>query len=132
MARIAITIIFSALLLIESLVPPAEFVEIIQLPELFIHFKKHKEEKPEMTFLEFLSLHYSDTRHYSSDFKNHQKLPFSKNHHYQLLSLQAIQQIDTKYFTLDYRLLRQIVFVYYFEPKTSLHSNAVWQPPRIS
>jgi hypothetical protein len=132
MVKITLTILFSTLLFIESLFPQTELMEIIQLPELFSHFKKHKQERPAMTILEFLSLHYNDARHLASDFKNHQKLPFSKYHHNHIVSFQVIQQINTVYFALEYRLLRQIDAVYYFEPITSLHANPVWQPPRIS
>jgi len=132
MVKIAINIFLSTLLLVESLVPRTELLEIIQLPELFTHFKKHKQERPAMTILEFLSLHYNDARHYASDFKNHQKLPFSKNHHNHVISFQVVQQINTPYFALEYTLLRLIDSVYYIEPTTSLHSNTVWQPPRVS
>ena len=52
----------------------------VHVPELVKHFQEHATGSPDMGFLQFLALHYSDTEHRASD-RSHDQLPFQHSHH---------------------------------------------------
>lgn len=130
MAKKAATILFCALFLIEAVFPQVELSDLVRLPELFRHFGKHREEAPEISFLEFIALHYGDSQHVDVDTRDHKKLPFSKSHH-SVASLQVIHTFFSINATVDRALLMKIDGVYYFEKQEHPVSLPIWQPPKI-
>jgi hypothetical protein len=129
MVKQAATILFCTLFFIEAAFPQVELSDLARLPELFQHFRKHREEAPEISFAEFLALHYGDSQHVDLD-KNHKKLPFSKAHHV-VASLQVIHNSFSINTIVDRALLMEIDGVYYFEKQERPVSLPIWQPPKI-
>jgi len=50
----------------------------VHFPQLFGHFQEHRAEEGELSFLDFIALHYGDRDHAESD-NSHDELPFQ--HH---------------------------------------------------
>jgi hypothetical protein len=128
--KTGITILFSAIIFVESAFPRMDFSDLISMPVLFRHFQKHKVESPEISFVQFLSLHYGDSEHAYEDSKNHEKLPFSKSHRIHTV-LQIVQYPTLIDMTTTFKVLMKIEGVAYKE--SSIHSVLVpvWQPPKI-
>lgn len=58
---------------------------------MWTHFGEHKAENPDMGWLDFVSLHYSDSEHAATD-SQHQKLPFQHAHILQFSILSPLPQ----------------------------------------
>src|SRR5690349_15668008 len=81
MSRKAI-ILLSCILLYQSFFPQLGLDELLHMPYLWTHFQMHKTQEPEITFLEFLRIHYDgESKHAGKDPQHHQKLPSSKSRH---------------------------------------------------
>lgn len=58
---------------------------------MWTHFGEHKDENPEISWFDFVSLHYSDSEHAATD-SQHQKLPFQHEHILQFSILSPLPQ----------------------------------------
>jgi hypothetical protein len=114
----------------ESAFPRLAFSDLVDLPILFQHFEKHTLESPEISFLQFLTLHYGDSDHVDQDSKNHERLPFSKSHRTHTF-YQIAQSTKVMNFITAFKVLMEIEGVTYKE--SSIHSVlvSIWQPPKI-
>lgn len=65
------------LLLTSSMVPRMSADQLVRLSALLAHYQEHKQESgQELSFLDFLIMHYSsDSRHHKSPHHNHSRLP---------------------------------------------------------
>jgi hypothetical protein len=80
-SKISLAILFT------YLVASTELHQVFKLPLLFQHYTEHKVQVQEMTFLEFLVMHYkTDVAHDDQDMK----LPFKDCHHSATSSITAI------------------------------------------
>ncbi|MEZ4920828.1 MAG: hypothetical protein R2792_17135 [Saprospiraceae bacterium] len=75
---------FSGILLFffvfSTVLPQAVKEEIARIPNLVSHFKKHRETNPDVTFLEFYSLHYGKNYKQHQSDHNHSQLPGKQDH----------------------------------------------------
>lgn len=54
----------------------AEFHELLKLPQLAEHYAEHREKNPQISFWEFLDMHYSHGKVVDEDYKDDMKLPY--------------------------------------------------------
>lgn len=105
-----------------------ELSQLLKLPVLVEHYKEHKAKDSDLTFWDFMCLHYNqEFAHDNTD----NKLPFKS--HSSCVSMPVIA-FSTPQFTLN---LEKPIF---FEPKIlsvfhniifkSLVVSTIWQPPR--
>lgn len=109
------------------LVSFTEFREILRLPILVQHYAEHKTQVEEMSFLEFLSMHYStDQPHDDQDMR----LPFKDCSHSfggQTLVI-PIQKIVLADLSEKICLVHQS---HYLQHKPQLRAVDIFQPPKI-
>jgi hypothetical protein len=75
-----VAVFMSAYLLLGSVIPGNSFFELSSLLPLVKHYQYHKTTEPgNISFLSFLKLHYSNSKHQKSDPANHSNLPLQ--HH---------------------------------------------------
>jgi hypothetical protein len=67
---------FSIFLLSLYVFATAEFQELLKLPQLAEHYAEHREKNPQISFWEFLDMHYSHGKVADEDYKEDMKLPF--------------------------------------------------------
>ena len=131
MGRRTVTILLCSIFVVESLIPGFELSSLSDIPELWSHFQAHKAISPQITFLDFLHLHYdADSKHAGQDLQHHQKLPFSKYHN----GAQTVQLLHTDFSSkglVHFRFLMAIEGVLYREHQDFHLVRAVWQPPRM-
>lgn len=109
-----------------------------KLGALVSHFYEHHEKNADISFTDFLVLHYFDQSHQTAE--NHGDLPFfpsDDNHHHNHVSLGnwvffqpslnffyenkgAVNQLSPKYSTQNQDLL------------FSQYCHSIWQPPRLA
>jgi hypothetical protein len=124
-----VTLLFVQILALKAFIPAMDTFELVKLPTLIEHFNEHQKENPDLSFWEYLVLHYENPIHHSEDHQKHSNLPFG-NHHHDSFSLQvwfsnvAIPPALTGDFA-DVRLADS-----YTMPVNYSFSTSIWQPPR--
>lgn len=110
-----------------------QFNQLCKLQNLYHHFVEHQQENKDMSFADFIVLHYFDSTHPDDDIHKDKELPF-KSHVTQasVLAIAGVQQIT----------LSQPVFVQTFYTRQlhveqpdfyqSLLLRNIFQPPRIT
>lgn len=122
------------LVLCSFLFAATELHQVLRLPALLLHYIEHKADAPSLSFLNYVTQHYSSAHiHHPGEEKEHKQLPFKDHHclevHIAVVVLPTIQAI-----TLPSRKAEQIVGERNFIPPYALVNQAfcgdVWNPPR--
>jgi hypothetical protein len=105
--------------------------DLVKLPRLIEHYQQHKTKAAEVSFIDFLNLHYGSraAQHDQEEHEEHQDLPFkspdcSFTHTVIVLSLFKAPEIVSLESVVTYSN-------FYHSPFSSEFSQSVWQPPRI-
>jgi hypothetical protein len=118
---------FILLISLSLQLPPAS--ELLRLPALFEHFMEHLQEHPDLSLIDFISLHYnSGSAHHH---ESHDQLPF-KSISFAPLSLLMIFSLDHISF-----IIPELFTFHHFPSPFGLglptgSPSGVWQPPRLS
>jgi hypothetical protein len=121
----------ATLFLLTYLFTATEFNQLLKLPLLIEHFREHKQENKQITFLEFLSLHYKTTTIKDGDYEKDMKLPFkSQNDLFSAINaIHLFPNFDnllnniTPISASSY-VNKSIHFI------DSFAINSIWQPPK--
>jgi len=110
--------------------------DIVQLDELFEHAQFHNEQYGDNVIV-FLSKHYGELkadhqRDHQEEKKDHEKLPFNHNGTFHICVADVI--LNTYKSELNEVEFSDYIDsnFYYKAPSSSLHSQGILQPPRIS
>lgn len=109
----------------------AEFYQFLKLPDLVEHYSEHKNLKKDLSFLDFLMIHYAFDNAKYSDYDQDMKLPFkSGNHSVLAFSVSTPQNKPEIHFIIPHISAPTIVsdkatFI------SSAHLSRIWQPPKI-
>ena len=113
-------------LLASYLLASTEFHQVLKLPLLFKHYNEHQAQAEDLTFWEFLVLHYeSDVAHDDQDMR----LPFKDCHHSLTTQFTAL---PVQKITLDPMTLLKDEHLHSFN-HDQFHSSfldEIFQPPR--
>jgi hypothetical protein len=118
-----------SILALEALFPSVDLSDLSHVPDLLAHYQHHRTTSPNVTFSEFLRLHYSDPGHMASSLVDHQKLPFSKRQHHRVTVLIAHDPAFISVQNTDFVLLKTAVGFHEVVHTKSI-TTTVWQPPR--
>ena len=120
------------LLLAVFLLSTTELKQLAKLPILIDHFQEHKATDQSITFLEFLSIHYTGMAVYDSDYETDMKLPFKSHSDF-------AGSIILGFTPNNFILLNKIVFheviafsIYNESFNSSTYLSCIWQPPKFS
>jgi hypothetical protein len=127
------TILLSLHLLLVSLLPNNNIVELRKMGNLWLHFEHHLQVHQEnISFLDFLLLHTFDEQHLQKDHAEHEDLPFHQHeNHYLAKIFFDVPRLFTVKFALKPVIVpTQYVDNYHFIlPNTT---SEIWQPPKVS
>lgn len=107
--------------------------QLCKLPLLFSHFQQHKAESENLSFIDFLKMHYFNGDPKDADYKDDMKLPFK--------TFEVNTSISPCIgFAVPYFKIERPQFISISSQKIpsseSWHSNAfltaIWQPPRVA
>ena len=109
-----------------------ELNQLWKLPIFISHFIEHREESPDITLLNFITLHYFSGDVRDSDYARDEQLPFRDNSE---CLIGAISSIVPSSPTITYQ--SDILYLISYAPKTqdgkpSRYQTDIWQPPRQS
>lgn len=118
----------SILLLSIYFISTTELYQLLKLPILIEHYAEHKAQNSELTFMDFLSLHYNQEFDHDT---NDKKLPF-KSHESNISSsiVAFISQPILVSFSkpIDYKVRIESTFHNVIFSSTVI--STIWQPPR--
>ena len=122
--KIAITL---ALIYIFS---ATELNQLWKFPIFVSHFIEHRQESPDITLINFITLHYFSGDERDSDYARDEQLPFRDDS--QCL-IGAISSIVPSSASVSYQ--SEILHLIVFTPKTqegkpNRYQTEIWQPPR--
>ena len=105
--------------------------DLMKLPKLFEHFQQHKTKAADVSFIDFLNLHYGTgaAQHDQEEHEEHQGLPFKTTdctftHTVTVLPSFKAREIASLESVVTYSN-------FYHSAFSSEFSQSVWQPPRI-
>lgn len=104
-----------------------EMHQLLCVPVLFAHFHEHQLETKDISFLDYIAQHYTDSSH--SD-KRHQDLPF-KHKHCEIIHM-AVALVPDLTFSEFASFSPCTAPVFSYEPQLYHQSKtaSIWQPPR--
>ncbi len=116
------------LLLCTHLFATTELSQLFKIPELIAHYIEHREENSNLTFLDFLSLHYG--KHGETQ---HQNLPFKIPN---ICATSAVYYFQSPIqFSFNYQVFpikNPPINAYHNLFYSSYFLNTIWQPPRAA
>ncbi len=113
--------------MVAYLVGSTEFHQVLRLPLLVKHYTEHRSQVVEMSFWEFLVMHYeTDVPHDDTDMR----LPFKDCHHSSTITFTALtsQKITLALPTL---ILKEPLHFYSHSSFHSSYLDKIFQPPRV-
>ncbi|NOT73507.1 MAG: hypothetical protein HOP08_01175 [Cyclobacteriaceae bacterium] len=107
-----------------------ELKEIARIQILFEHFGEHRADNSELSFFDFIALHYFSEEINDGDFQRDQELPFKGDHcespvlFVAILTERCTNPIPLRGFT------EKVIMPYASLFNSSLFQFTIWQPPR--
>lgn len=122
---------FIIVILVSYLSSSTQLIEVLKLPFLIEHYFEHKAENKNLTFLQYLKLHYAETKHYAQDHKEKQ-LPF-KTIPQAAFNVVAINKTDfvesINYNFPSTNFIKHTA--HYCSKYISFYTANIWQPPKV-
>lgn len=123
--------IIAIVLLSIYLISLTELSQLVKLPVLIEHFSEHKKKDGNLSFWQFLCIHYSQNKMMDADHEKDMKLPFKS--HDGCISVIEIAFVSNHF---DYQISKPV----YDESKSysmyteqflqSAYLSSIWQPPK--
>ncbi|WP_374163678.1 hypothetical protein [Arcticibacter sp. MXS-1] len=125
--------VIAILLLSTLLVTQTELGQLIKFPILITHYFDHKSEKPDISVIAFIKLHYFSKFVKDKDYMEDMRLPFKSNTTIQVLSVSSAVIPQNSYISIraaEFDLYR--VRPDFSEKEIRGVAKSVWQPPQYS
>lgn len=110
------------------------FSELFKLPELIHHYLEHRENEKDnnLTFINFLTEHYSENAHHTHKNNNHEKLPFKTLDFHLAHVISIVPQTNSSLpiiVLVNPKLKKSFQYQYDY---SNAYLESIWQPPRFS
>jgi len=115
------------------LLTATEFNELFKIPMMVEHFVEHNEGNKQISFWDFLCIHYANNAVKDADFDDDMKLPFKSKSHFE-----TTNSINSICFNFNFEVNHLIPFVeksYIISSEQFNNTsaiNSIWQPPKFS
>jgi hypothetical protein len=129
MMRGLVTYFLSLNIFVQAITPAMDVLELRKLPALLEHYQVHRMKDQQLSFAEFLKMHYTDPVHHAEDHTTHSELPFGQHHHkWIVLPLWHFSDLHPLPAPPDPISIELSLFhIFSFYPD---FYSSVWQPPR--
>lgn len=125
---------FAILFLSTYLFSTTELIQLLKLPVLIEHYLDHTAQKPEMSFVEYITLHYNSDHFadhpHDDDYEKDQKLPFMTNANVLSVCCNTVPNFMFKWRVKGPQVPRSNQKVYNEEFVESVFLSSIWQPPK--
>lgn len=125
--RKSISILFLSIFLLST----TQLAELLKLPFLVQHFIEHQQENKDLSFIDFLEIHYAHGSPKDDDHDKDMKLPFKSiaNAGYAYSFCIFLPELNLNklvYFKSDKLIFPDCSFTYF-----SSFLSTIWQPPKF-
>jgi len=117
-------------LLLLMLMNSTEIYQLVRLPQLFSHYQEHRAENAQLTFLEFLGIHYAQGNVRDADYDKDQQLPYKTdnccsgfNIGYYMITQTILPTVPVYSAEKEYVVMNK-------NAAPASYFNSIWQPPR--
>ena len=103
----------------------------MKLPALFYHFIEHKQSNNNLSFSEYINIHYSTSNDHDDDFETDMNLPFKSpvNSSAAALSL-CIPFTSVKHVFQSIDTIAVTDMFFYTCSYSNAYLDSIWQPPK--
>jgi len=113
------------------LLATTEAGELFKLPVIFQHYQEHQLLTQELTFLQFLDIHYMHGSPRDADYDRDMQLPFKTCDHSTIVTANCVMPSPVFIMERKVHLSAKQPILPYTNPDYSYHFLAsIWQPPR--
>ena len=122
-----VAILFLSIYLIST----TELHQLAKIPLLIEHFEEHQQQNNQLTFFDFLNLHYSGEEKIDADHEKDMKLPFKS--HDGCISTFIAANIPPSFSNLVLKEFSESILSFPSREDCFLSSNylsSIWQPPK--
>ncbi|MBK8601350.1 MAG: hypothetical protein IPN80_13105 [Flavobacterium sp.] len=119
--------------LVTYLFTASQLSELFKLPILAEHFVEHQNENPNLSFMDFIRIHYMQGDVFDDDFDKDMKLPFKSQSSCNYSNITFFQPVGS--FELPQHIALSLLqksrnFGYHFSFSTNFLIS-IWQPPKF-
>ena len=108
-----------------------ELHEALKIPFLFKHYSEHKNRNNDLSFLDFIKIHYSKEKTVYPDYDDDMKLPYkSDDKNIITTSFISFRKINAEYLFLQTRINTNSFPLGVAFATAGVH-DTVWQPPKV-
>jgi hypothetical protein len=128
-----ITFFLAVHLLLVSLLPNNNLYELQKLGNLLMHFEHHLTvHKENISFVEFLQLHYFDAEHQQKDHAEHENLPFHQHENTPISKIffyspEIVLQVTTVFVSF----IPEKIHSFFLQTPLPRLIFDIWQPPKL-
>lgn len=109
-----------------------QVLELLKLPVLLEHFGEHRQRSPEVSFFQFLSMHYAQADTTDQDHERDMQLPFKTLSHSPMIWLGCIvPQHEISFPSAPVIVVAREQSFPKEEAWSSQYLSFIWQPPRF-
>lgn len=121
---------FTILILAGYLSSSTQLIEVLKLPLLIEHYFEHKAENNNITFLQYIKLHYAETKHYAQHHKEKQ-LPFKviPTACFNVVAINKTNFVESISYTVSSTNIIKHT-AHYCSKYISYYTANIWQPPK--
>lgn len=104
--------------------------DLVKLPRLIEHYQQHKKKAINVSFLDFLNLHYGSEadRHDQEEHEEHEDLPFKSPDCTFTHTLTVLPQFKAPEII---QLVSEVTYANFYQSAFSSEvSQSIWQPPK--
>lgn len=100
------------------------------MSEFVDHFAEHKNEDSDMTFMDFICLHYFSGGELDSDYATDMKLPFKSKDLTEYRLSDQLFHLNIHDIKAQNIIFPEDLIVFHPIPSLSVYESDIWQPPR--
>jgi hypothetical protein len=110
-----------------------EVYQLLKLPVVFEHFHEHKLADRNISFLQFLVMHYGEDDPKDGDYQRDMKLPFKRTNHYiTSISLVTVPESYEIFFPPKFHVTQNVFFIKNDSFVHTAFLSAIFQPPKTA
>lgn len=113
------------------LISLTELNQLVKLPLLVEHYLEHKEKDNDLSLMEFLNIHYSESNVKDADYDKDMKLPF-KTHEgcNNSITIAFVPNNFEELLAKPSHIQNKTFSIYHEEFLKSAYLSTIWQPPK--
>jgi hypothetical protein len=108
-----------------------EAYQVLKFPVILEHFHEHQKENKNITFLEFLDIHYMHGSPIDDDYERDMQLPFKKMNHHVSMTPVHVKRLTTPVLTIALPPKQNDFIIVDDHQVYSKYLSSIFQPPGV-